>query len=483
MLGPPGGDPQPLPVLRALQTAGYGDGLVLAAHAGQAAASHRLGLEGTDGAEQRTARPLNVQAHEIGGQTAVEPADTEDGRVGFVAAAHHGETARVHTETTRQRSHAPRPGRAESGIKVAIGIRPIGNHALRGRTLHAHSETKQPAQTGIGKRHVAQPPVSGLLGQPQEHRRTVIELAAEYDVGIDGIVELIGNLARRRPVGAEPRKRTTKPVWNLAHQVDPRNIAQRIGEMQEPEVLEAPEGGAVHGLATGTAAAGQDADSEAIDNRLHPCLRTGVLTQQVHRGHSEVPIVDDGVVPACREVPSFVHVGPPAVHQPHETFADLTLLDIGQYLVHQVEGKGERMHVAVGSVEVLLHVVAVVPARRGPEPRAGPPKPARVVRKPPGEGVVLDQGRGLHGGVEGQVELVVGVRAVRPARDTPPRPLTGVQRAVVQQVGEDAPANRVGRSLKTETRIVAGPEQPRSFMTDNRDRDLLRCIERGVEHH
>ena len=80
------------------------------------------------------------------------------------------------------------------------------------------------------------------------------------------------------------------------------------------------------------------------------------------------------------------------------------------------------MHVAVGRVEVLLHVVAVVPARRGPQPCARPPEPARVARKTPCEGVVLDKGRGLHGGVEGQVELVVGVGTVCPAWDPPPRP-------------------------------------------------------------
>ena len=71
--------------------------------------------------------------------------------------------------------------------------------------------------------------------------------------------------------------------------------------MQEPQVFKTPEGGSVYGLATGTAAVGQDADPEAIDNRLHPCFRAGMLTQQMNRGYPEVPIVDDGVVPACQQ--------------------------------------------------------------------------------------------------------------------------------------------------------------------------------------
>ena len=228
--------------------------------------------------------------------------------------------------------------------------------------------------------------------------------------------------------------------------------------MQEPEVFKSPEGGSVHGLAMGTAAVGQDAVPETIDNRLHPCFRLGMLTQQVNRGYPEVPVVDDGVVSTGPGVPLLVHVRPPAIQQHHEAVSDLTLLGIRQYLIHQVESESESVHVAVGRVEVLLHMVAVVPACRGPQPCAGTSKPAHIADESPGEGVILDQGRGLHGGVEGQVELVVGVWAVCSTWDPQPRPLTCIQLTIGQKVGEDSPANRIGWWLVLETGIVAGPE-------------------------
>ena len=227
------------------------------------------------------------------------------------------------------------------------------------------AEAVEPPQARVGEGGIAQRLVAGLLGQPQESGRAGVELGAEEHVGVGGIVELVRDLAGRRPVGAEPGQGPSEPRRRLAGEVDAGDVAQGVGELQEPQVLPGPEGGAVHRLAGRSAAVGQDGGAEAVDDRLHPRLRPGVLAQQVEGGHAEVPVVDDGVVPAFPRVALPVHLRPPAFQEPHEAGASLALLGRRQIPVEQVEGQGEGLHVAVGRVEVLLHGV-----RRGPQPAA-----------------------------------------------------------------------------------------------------------------
>ena len=268
------------------------------------------------------------------------------------------------------------------------------------------------------------------MSQPQERGGAGVELGAEH-VGVGGIVELVGNVARRCPMGAEPSQRPPQPGRHLATEINASDIAQRVGKLQEPEILPRPKGRAVHRLASGAAAMGQDGGAEAIDDRLYPYLRLGVLAQQVQSGHAKVPIVHDSVVPTFLRVALLLHIRPPALQLPHETGADPTFLVGRQLSVQQVKGQGKSLHVAIGRVEMFLHPVVVVPTSRRPQPSAGPVEPAPVAGQPPSKGIVLDQGRGLHGSVEGQIKLVVRVRTVRPSRDPQPRPLSCIQLTVV----------------------------------------------------
>ena len=145
LLGAPSGDAQPLPILRALQTTGHGDDLVLAAHARQATTTHRLSLGRTDRAQHGIPRPLHVQVHKAVGHIAVVPTDPEDRRVGSVTTAHHSRATAARRKTTCQRSRPALLGRPEVGIVKAVGVGPVGDHALRGRAFDATTEAVDPA--------------------------------------------------------------------------------------------------------------------------------------------------------------------------------------------------------------------------------------------------------------------------------------------------------------------------------------------------
>ena len=223
-------------------------------------------------------------------------------------------------------------------------------------------------------------------------------------------------------------------------EIDSHDVPQRVGELQHPQVLPRPERRPVARLPIPSASMGHHAVPESVDHGLHPGGCFGALAQQMQSRHPEVPVVHHGVVPPVLRIPLRINVRPPARHQPDQTPGDLIDLPLRQAVPEQIQPQRKGLHVSVGRIEVLLHPIAVLPSGRGQQPRPGLLEPAFVPGHPPGERVVLDQGRRLHRHIERDVELVEGVGALEAFGDPAPRPYRGVGLAVGEHVSQDPSA-------------------------------------------
>ena len=205
---------------------------------------------------------------------------------------------------------------------------------------------------------------------------------------------------------------------------------------------------------------GHDTSTEPVEDGDEPFFGRRVFVQKMQGGDAEVSVVHHRMVSTLRGLSRLIHIGPPSFHDMDQSVCYACSFPVRQCIVQKIQGQGKGVHIAVGGIKVFFHPVAMIPGCGGQQPGFGPFKPPVVTRHPPCKGIVFYKGGRLHRRIEGEIQLMEGVRAVWADRYLFPRLMVRIGFAIRQDIAQYPFSDRIIRQRKRIDRVVGRMVQP-----------------------